>query len=191
MDDLRPIGLTGAIAGGKSTILAALAEMGLRTASSDAIARKVFQSDAVQSALSERLGVTSPVQPAALREAMLHDPPLRRWTNRLMHPLVGERLALIEVDVVEVPLLFEACLQARYREVWVAACGKEERARRLHERYGPEADLQALERWQLTERTKEALADTVIRTDAPRHTVLTVLKAEAARCFSERIASLR
>lgn len=188
MDDPRPIGLTGAIAGGKSTVLAMLAEMGLRTASSDAVAREVFREEAVQGALAGRLGVKVPVAPAQLREAMLRDPDLRRWTNRLMHPLVGERLKTIPADVVEVPLLFEACLQGRYRETWCVVCGPEERARRLRARYGPEADLAAYGRWQLSERAKAALADVTIRTDQAFEAVLSTVRAEAARTFPERIA---
>ena len=188
MDDARPIGLTGAIAGGKSTLLAMLGEMGLRTASSDAVARAIFAEDSVQSALAARLGQPLPVRSATLREAMLRDPSLRRWTNRLMHPLVGERIAGIEADVVEVPLMFEACLQGRYREVWTASCGPEERTRRLRARYGPGADLRALGAWQLSERAKDALADRVFRTDRPMATVLSLLKSEARRCFPGRVA---
>ena len=188
VDDPRPIGLTGSIAGGKSTVLALLAELGLRTASSDVVAREIFQKDDVQAALAQRLGTQRSVTPVQLREKILTDPSLRRWTNRLIHPLVGERLALIDADVVEVPLLFEACLQSRYREVWCVACGREERARRLAERYGPEADLEAFERWQLDEEVKCALADFIVRTDRPREAVLTVLKEAAARRFSRRIA---
>ncbi|RYG39612.1 dephospho-CoA kinase, partial [bacterium] len=178
MDDLRPIGLTGAIAGGKTTVLRMLADLGLRTASSDLIAREIFHEDSMQDALARRLGEPKPVLPATLRTAMLRDPGLRRWTNQAMHPLVGERLAKIEVDVVEVPLLFEACLQGRYREVWTASCGPAERKRRLHERYGLYADLNALGSWQLSERVKNALADRVVRTDHPSEHVLRFLMVE-------------
>lgn len=187
MDD-RPIGLTGAIAGGKSTVLGMLANLGLRTASSDLVAREVFRLEDVQDALARRLGVSPPVEPMALREAMVSDPGLRRWTNRLMHPLVGERMAALDAQVVEVPLLFEACLQGRYREVWAVACGPEERARRLRARYGPEADVEALGRWQLSERTKCALADLTIRTDRPPEAVLTFLRNVAIPRTSGRIA---
>lgn len=188
MEDLRPIGLTGSIAGGKSTVLAMLADMGLRTASSDAVAREIFNEKFIQDALAERLWVQPPVAPAALRESMLHDPGLRRWINRLMHPLVGERVATLKAEVVEVPLLFEACLQNRYREVWTVACGPAERERRLRARYGSSADLEALEAWQLPERVKIGLADRLIRTDEPIEAVHRVLTAEVTRCFPSRIA---
>ena len=186
--DSRPIGLTGAIAGGKSTVLAMLADLGLRTASSDAIAREIFDEESVQRALAERLGIEGPVTRGVLREAILRESSLRRWTNRLIHPLVGERLARLQVDVVEVPLLFEACLQGRYREVWTASCGPEERERRLRVRYGPEAALDAYGRWQLEERTKDALADLTIRTDRPFENVLTHVASEATSRFPKRIA---
>ena len=186
--DRRPIGLTGAIAGGKSTVLAMLAGLGLRTASSDAVAREIFFEGSVQGALRDRLGGKGAVAPAELRAAMLRDASLRRWTNRLMHPLVGERMQGVEADVVEVPLLFEACLQGRYREVWTASCGPVERARRLRERYGVSVDLRAYGAWQLDEWTKDALADVMIRTDSPREHVLRVLVGEVARSFPGRIA---
>ncbi len=188
MDDSRPIGLTGAIAGGKSTVLGMLADLGLLTASSDAVAREIFGEDAVQGALRKRLGREGPVAREELREAILRDPSLRRWTNRLIHPRIGERLARIKADVVEVPLLFEACLQGRYREVWTASCGEAERERRLRLRYGPEADVRAYGRWQLDEAVKDALADKVIRTDRSAESVLTHVVAEAARCFPGRVA---
>ncbi len=188
MDDIRPIGLTGAIAGGKSTVLSMLADLGLRTASSDGVAREIFLEPSLQEVLRMRLGGEGPVTSAELREAILYDPSLRRWTNRLMHPLVGEKIQSLRVDVVEVPLLFEACLQGRYREVWTASCGPGERLRRLRERYGPSADLQAFGAWQLDERTKDALADITVRTDRPLPDVLTVLIGEARRSFPGRIA---
>ena len=187
-DDPRPIGLTGCIAGGKSTVLKMLAEMGLRTASSDAIAREILEEEGVQNALAERLGVVGPVTRGDLREAILRECSLRRWTNRLIHPLVGERLALLEVDVVEVPLLFEACLQNRYREVWTASCGPEERERRLQARYGPATDAQAYGSWQLDETVKDALSDLVIRTDRPFGHVLTFVASESTKRFPGRIA---
>ncbi len=188
MDDSRPIGLTGSIAGGKSTVLTMLAGMGLRTASSDAVAREIFNEKFIQESLAERLETQAPVASGALRGAMLLDPGLRRWINRLMHPLVGERVARLDAEVIEVPLLFEACLQNRYREVWTVACGPEERARRLRARYGPEADLEALEAWQLPERVKIGLGDRLIRTDQPSEAVQRVLTAEVTRCFPSWIA---
>ncbi len=188
VDDPRPIGLTGSIAGGKSTVLDMLADLGLRTASSDAVAREIFDEEEIQAALAARLGTPVPVTRAQLREAILNDPSLRRWTNRLMHPWVGRRLARIEADVVEVPLLFEACLQGRYREVWVAACGPEERTRRIKERYGPEADPEAFGAWQLHEDVKIALADEIVRTDRPLGAVHAYVRELAARRFPGRIA---
>ncbi len=169
-------------------MLAMLRDLGLRTASSDAVAREVFLETAVQEALERRLGVTGPVAPVALREAILRDSGLRRWTNRLMHPLVGERMRAIEADVIEVPLLFEACLQGRYREVWCVTCGPEERSRRLKARYGPDADPAAYGRWQLDERVKAALADVEIRTNVSKEAVFSAVRAEAARCFPTRVA---
>ena len=191
MDDPRPIGLTGAIAGGKSTVLAMLADLGLRTASSDTIAREVFLAEAIQETLRGRLGGEGPVSAAELRMALLGDPSIRRWTNRLIHPLVGERLAATGADVVEVPLLFEACLQGRYREVWTASCGEAERSRRLRERYGAEVDLRAFRRWQFDESTKECLADLTVRTDRPLRDVHSFLVGEAQRTFPGRVAHPR
>ena len=162
--------------------------MGLRTASSDTVARAIFNEVSVQTVLADRLSVSVPVTPSVLRESMLREPGLRRWINRLMHPLVGEQISALEAYVVEVPLLFEACIQHSYREVWTVACGQQERARRLRQRYGPDADIQALGGWQLDETVKTALADVIIRTDTSHETVLKVLRAEAARCFPARIA---
>lgn len=165
-----------------------LADMGLRTASSDQVAREVFDLPEIQAQLATLLSTNGPIDRPTLRSAILRTPELRREVNRIMHPVIGARVATRNPDVVEVPLLFEACLQHRYREVWVVICGPDETARRLRERYGPDADIDALTAWQLSERVKSSLGDLTFRTDQPAENVLRSLHEDVARCFPTRIA---
>lgn len=97
-------------------------------------------------------------------------------------------MANFDADVFEVPLLFEACLQHRYREVWTVTCAPQERTRRIQERYGPEASLERYEAWQLPDAVKTALSDVIVRTDEPLENVLRTVRTEAARSFPGHIA---
>ena len=113
-----------------------LRDQGLATENSDAIARRVFLESDVQLQLGALIGGQSSVLPETLRQAIAARPNLRRQVNRIMHPRILEALDASSADVLEVPLLLEACIQGRFRRVWVVTCGPEEQLRRLVARLG-------------------------------------------------------
>ncbi|MFQ3587287.1 MAG: dephospho-CoA kinase [Fimbriimonadaceae bacterium] len=164
---MRRIAVTGGIAEGKSTVVGYIAEAGVATASSDAIARDVFAREEVQARLSAILRVPAPVEAATVRSAISENPDLRRQVNRAMHPEILRRIEAAEAAVVEVPLLLEACLQGLFERVWVVTCGPEEQLRRLTERLGDETAARRLVRTQLPTPAKLPFADRIIRTDRP------------------------
>jgi dephospho-CoA kinase len=114
------IGLTGGIAAGKSTALAAFARLGAATISSDAVVHELLDAEPLLRRLTERWGAdVAPggrVDRARIGEIVFADPEQLSWLESQVHPLVGERIGSFlaslpagsEVAVVEVPLLFES-----------------------------------------------------------------------------------
>ena len=114
------IGLTGAIAAGKSEALAALARLGAATLSSDAVVHELLGTPGVREQLVARWGGdVAPdgiVDRARVGAIVFERPEELGWLESLLHPLVGRRIAGWVVGltpdtpaaVVEVPLLFES-----------------------------------------------------------------------------------
>jgi dephospho-CoA kinase len=113
------IGLTGGIAAGKSTALAAFERLGAATISSDAVVHELLDSEPLLGRLTERWGEDVAPEGRVDRNKIggivFADPDELGWLESQIHPLVGERIgawlgSLPEeagVAVVEVPLLFE------------------------------------------------------------------------------------
>lgn len=113
------IGLTGGIAAGKSTALAAFERLGAATISSDAVVHELLDSEPLLGRLTERWGEDiapeGHVDRNKIGGIVFADPDELGWLESQIHPLVGERIgawlgSLPEdtgVAVVEVPLLFE------------------------------------------------------------------------------------
>lgn len=157
--------MTGGVAEGKSTVLGYLRDLGYRTASSDDVSRGLFHSDEVQVGLAGLMGMSRPIEPADLRERLWDDAVLRRSVNRLMHPLILQRLDALEADAIEIPLLFETCLQTRFERIWVVTCGAEEQRRRLLLRVQDPAEADSVLATQLPSDVKCAFADVIVRTN--------------------------
>jgi dephospho-CoA kinase len=117
------IGLTGGIAAGKSTALAALEGLGAATISSDAVVHELLESEPLLGRLTERWGEdVAPegrVDRARIGQVVFADPEQLAWLESQVHPLVGERIGAFlgslpegtELAVVEVPLLFESGME--------------------------------------------------------------------------------
>jgi len=113
------IGLTGGIAAGKSTALAAFERLGAATISSDAVVHQLLDAEPLLGRLTERWGEDVAPEGRVDRNKIggivFADPDELGWLESQIHPLVGERIgawlgslpADAEVAVVEVPLLFE------------------------------------------------------------------------------------
>jgi dephospho-CoA kinase len=114
------IGLTGGIAAGKSTALAAFEQLGAATISSDAVVHELLDSEPLRGRLAERWGdeiaPDGSVDRAKVGEIVFADPEQLSWLESQVHPLVGERIGRwlaalpegTELAVIESPLLFEA-----------------------------------------------------------------------------------
>ena len=159
--------MTGGIAEGKTTVLDIAREQGWKVCSADELAREVLEDEITQSEIGLMLGMPVPLDRAALRDRVVHDPEARRKLNSAMHGLVWERIVLGEAELVEIPLLIESCLQGRFRRTWVVTCGREQQLSRLESRLGHREAAIRMLATQLPTSVKCAFADRVIRTDLP------------------------
>jgi dephospho-CoA kinase len=169
------IGLTGAIAAGKSEALAALGRLGAATLSSDAVVHDLLGEDEVRERLVERWGPeVAPdgrVDRNRVGALVFERPQELRWLESILHPLVGERITLwvvslqphTSVAVVEVPLLFETGMEDKFEATICVVADEGVRAARAGTR-GTEL-LEGRSGRQLSQAEKAARATFVVRND--------------------------
>lgn len=165
------IAITGGIAEGKSTVLNYIKEYGIPAISADDIARQVLSEELFQHRVAEALHVHLPLDRAEIRSKILDDPLAREKLNYIVHPEILKRLLDSGVQVIEVPLLFEAGVQDHFEKIWVVTCGLAEQKRRLAERLQDSELAQKLISIQLPSSKKCEQADVVFDTRKPEDTV--------------------
>ena len=184
-------GLTGGIAGGKSTAAQMFREAGAYTIDTDSVSRSVSQSGEGY----ERLLRAFPqafdggvLNRAALREIVFADESKRQTLNAVLHPLILDetrRLAFnaaADVVVVEAPLLFEAGFDAYTTPNITVSCPESERIKRLTARDTISVDLaKRMLAAQLSDAEREARADIVIMNDG----TVAQLRAQVLRIYHE------
>ena len=175
-------GITGGIATGKSVVTAMLAEMGALTISADAIAHDLLQpgaavTQAVLEAFPACADAQNPfaVDRRALGRLVFADAEAKARLEALTHPPIIRALQAAadtwrgqpgRCAALEIPLLFEAGLQALVDSVVVVACRPETQAARVRARLGvdaAEAQARIDSQWPLAGKT--ARADMVISTN--------------------------
>jgi dephospho-CoA kinase len=166
------IGLTGAVAAGKSEALAALARLGAATLSSDAIVHELLSSERVRDRLVERWGPdvapSGVVDRGRVADVVFERPEELAWLEAELHPLVGEEVASwrdslpedIAVAVVEVPLLFEAGMEPAFDATLAIVADEADRMQRAGMR-GTDA-LSEREARQLSQAEKASRATYVV-----------------------------
>lgn len=169
------IGLTGGIAAGKSTALAAFERLGAATISSDAVVHELLDSDPLVGQLTERWGEDiapdGRVDRNKVGGIVFADPDELGWLESRIHPLVGERIGEwlsslgddVRIAVVEVPLLFEGEMAPVF-DTTVAVVTADELRRERAEARG-HALVGEREARQLGQEEKAARADHVIEND--------------------------
>jgi dephospho-CoA kinase len=155
------VGLTGGIATGKSTVAAMFRDLGGVLIDADDIAREVvLPGTPGLEALCRQFGRgildgAGCLNRAALGNIVFRNPDLLKSLNRLLHPLILDRMearireereAGAGILILDVPLLFETGLHARMDAVVVVLTGEEDQVRRLmaRDRLGPEEVRQRL-----------------------------------------------
>lgn len=188
------VGLTGAIAAGKTTALEILGRLGAATISADDVVHELLDAEPLAGRIAERWG--EEVVPggradrARIGEIVFSDPQELAWLEAEIHPLVGERLAswLRELDpgarvaVAEIPLLFEGEMHSLFDTTIAVVTSDELRAGRADER-GQSLTTER-ERLQLSQEEKARRADHVVLNDGSREDLETELAT-----LIERLAS--
>lgn len=170
------LGLTGSIATGKSTVLKALADMGIPTFSSDEAVHELYAGEAVApvEALFPGVGASGSIDRVELSRRLVAEPARMRELEAVVHPLVRQRIAEFlaksetsgaEMAVVDIPLLFEGGHDWGLDAVIVTVVDEAEQRRRALKRPGMTAEkLDAILARQMPQAEKQARADYVIDT---------------------------
>ena len=120
---MRKIGLTGGIATGKSSVLKIFQEEGIKTINTDKIAKELTQKGKkgyeriIEVFGRDILKEDGEIDRKKLAEIVFSDQSKRKQLERILHPLILERLyqQLLQIEkehpchpvVIEIPLLFE------------------------------------------------------------------------------------
>lgn len=172
------VGLTGGLGAGKSTALSALADLGAQTLSTDAVVHELLTGDELRGEIVERLGEAvagdDGLDRDAIAQRVFESDPDREWLEGLLWPRVGRRVVQFRTEVegtypppraavVEVPLLFEANMEAAFDHTVAVVADESVRAERAGER-GHEG-VEGRTGRQLTQREKSQRADFTVRND--------------------------
>lgn len=172
------LGITGAIAAGKSLVSELFRQRGAAVVSADELAREaVARGSRVLDRLVERFGpgilaADGCLDRAAMADIVFADPGARADLEAIVHPAIAalaeRRLAMLRnsgvpLIVYEAPLLFEAGAQERVDRVLVVRIDPRRQLRRLMERDDlDEAAARARISAQMPQEDKVARADFVI-----------------------------
>ena len=172
------IGLTGAVATGKSEALAAFGRLGAAVLSADSVVHELLAESDVVAKVTERFG--SGVAPGGevdrdlLAKVVFDDDEARRWLEQTVWPLVGLRMwewrtqqaqadPRPRASVIEVPLLFESGMDQAFD---TTVCVVSDQAKRV-ERAAARGQVAVDERTnkQLSQHEKAARSDHVVQND--------------------------
>ena len=189
------IGLTGTLAGGKSTAAAMFADEGAAIFNADAAVHALYEGAAVRPIEAAFPGTTvkGSVDREKLRTRVVGDPAALARLEGIVHPLVHDaengfraRAAAAgrRILVLDIPLLLETGGEGRVDVVVVVTAPEEvRRARVLHRAGMSETRFAALSARQLSDADKRRRAHFIIDTsgafDATRKQVRDVLRALA------------
>ncbi|GAB4262136.1 MAG: hypothetical protein Kow00122_18650 [Thermoleophilia bacterium] len=177
VNGVASVGLTGSVGAGKSTALAAFADLGARTLSADAVVHALYASPEICAVLHARfgsavVGCDGSVDRKALAQRVLGDEEALRWLEALVHPRVGHevrdflrRSPVGSVVVCEVPLLVEAQMRPLFDIVVTVEAPVELREARAGGRLGPFFPM--LNARQATPEQRAAAADFIFVNDGP------------------------
>lgn len=170
------VGLTGGLAGGKSTVARMLAERGATVVDADRLVADLYApgapgARAVQELFDDRaLDGRGAVDRPALAEIVFSDAEARRALERAIHPLVRERFAEIAreaggVVVLEATLLVEAGYGPDFDRVVTVEADEDTRLKRAIERGMDEEEARRRLTAQGDGERRRAAADVILRND--------------------------
>jgi len=177
------IGITGSIATGKSTLLAAFEKAGVPIFSADAAVAELYAGDAVAPVEALFPGVTQNgvIDRKALAARLAADPSGFARLEAVVHPLVRQRIADFldtaernghKIAAVEVPLLFESGHDYGFDAVAITHVDEAIQRQRALARPGMTVDkLDTILARQMPQAEKKARADYLFDTALPQKTI--------------------
>jgi dephospho-CoA kinase len=177
------IGITGSIATGKSTLLAAFEKAGVPIFSADAAVAELYAGDAVAPVEALFPGVTQNgvIDRQALAARLAADPSGFARLEAVVHPLVRQRIADFldtaernghKIAAVEVPLLFESGHDYGFDAVAITHVDEAIQRQRALARPGMTVDkLDTILARQMPQAEKKARADYLFDTALPQKTI--------------------
>jgi dephospho-CoA kinase len=189
------IGLTGAVAAGKSEALAAFGRRGAATLSTDAVVHELLGTERVRDLLAGRWGAEvapdGAIDRGRVGAIVFERPEELDWLESVLHPLVGERTLAwrdaldpgTPVAVIEVPLLFETGMESLFDATVCVVAPDAVRAERAGAR--GTGELEGRSRRQLSQDEKAARSTYVLRNDGGLHE----LEARAGEVVDDFLAA--
>ncbi len=144
------IAITGNIGSGKSTVAQILAERGFKVLDADKIAHEILS--------REMPGISRDT----LAKVAFSNSVFRKKLEELIHPQVAHIIRASNADFVEVPLLFEADMQALFDKVILVCANENVRLQRLLERSYSEEHAKSRINSQLPQEQKIPLSDFIV-----------------------------
>lgn len=198
------LGLTGSIATGKSTALAAFAELGYPTFSADKAVHNLYQGRAVApvSEIFPQAVICAKVERAALAEILMASPERMGELNAIVHPMVREEISKFienvrqqgaKLAIVDIPLLFESGLDYGLDGVAVTFCDElTQRRRALARPHMSVEKLKVILAHQMSQSQKKQRADFLIDTNGPIEQTTDRVKEIARACLEKtnRVSTL-
>jgi dephospho-CoA kinase len=172
------VGLTGGMGAGKSEALKALEDLGAATLSTDAVVHDLLASDELRDELvarfGERVAPGGQIDRNEVASLVFEQADERKWLEGVLWPRVGARVNSWREEmnarkpapralVVEVPLLFEAGMEALFDHTIAIAAGEQVRAERTGAR-GHTA-VESRDSRQLSQKEKAERAEYVVEND--------------------------
>jgi len=139
---VKLIGITGGIASGKTTVDKMVRKAGYKVIDSDSIAHEILLDPAVIKTVAATFGSSvienDQVNRKALGELIFMSPAKQQQLNRIIHPLVKERIKQDiqkmpneQIVFVDVPLLYEANMERDFDQIIVVYISEKLQLERL------------------------------------------------------------
>ena len=169
------IGLTGGIGSGKTTVAELFQRQGIEVIDADLISREVVEpgEPALQAIVShfgqQILSDEGRLRRSALRQLVFSDPEQRKWLERLLHPLINERIrqrittSRSPYCILMSPLLLETRQKTLVARILIVDVSRETQLQRTMRRdESPRETIEAIMAAQVPREVRIAAADDII-----------------------------
>ncbi len=194
------IGLTGGIGSGKTTVSDMFAELGVDIIDADVVARQIVEpgSEALIAIKnyfgSEYINDQHQLNRSKLRTQVFNNPTDKQWLNKLLHPLIREKMlqqlkaALSPYCILVAPLLLENGLQKLVNRVLVIDIDEENQIKRTVLRDPSSAEeVKNIIASQMTRKTRLNFADDIIKN---QNTTLSEVQQQVSILHQQYLASV-